>query len=476
MKTGPLINNPKITFTSESSLGIETISTSMSNVLCPVISGVTSKPFYWAFRCWCYYDLLKNKEKITNKDVNAYYKRVNYFLCLGSILAGKREDGGFVGSQYIYRDVNLKDNEFEYKENYLGTMTQLNYYKTALEDLNLIGIEEDNKKVIVSKCDIGMKIADAFDEIISKTGFYKYRFEECAIPRKTLIELGNSININFIGFDKCKEIFRNILFHSEQTKRIAANKEYICFLHKNSMQDLSDKKISRYLLFVQYATQEKREKMSESLKNVSIGWELVLGRQYYSKGLEIMWKYMLRMLIKPMNVEEWINECLNNSKFFSLKLEEKVKTVKDNYIFDFDEYDRKIIEKEQKSSDDKSMENGLKLIFAMYNRFKDREDISDLTDVYSRDTTVGPSLFCIQNNVERFNDKKVSDFLKYVMRDHIINQHLKTAYNKLPIYDGFFIIENDGKYIKREDYRIDFPLLKTTTVYSIVKDLDALYE
>lgn len=482
MSKGPLFNNKKQNFSSRYSLGIESISNTMSDTLCPIIANVTSRPFYWILRCWCYYDLLTNskaKNKITNRDIDNHYKRVNFFLCLGSILAGVRETGGFVGSVEISRYVDNNQNRktFDYQSGYIKTMTQLNYYRNALEVLSLIGEKEDEDgKTRLYLYNSGKLLSESFDKVLQKTKYYEYRNKEKGIPREVLVELGKKITIDLKNFPESRQIFSTILFDKSKTLsgRTNINKEYVKYIDSNSSYDISrDLGTNRYVLFNHYSKKAENNELPENLIDVSIGWEIIVGRQYYSYALGIIWKYLLGVLNYPMNINEWINYALNNSNF-SFSLDKKLSTIKDKYEFSFDEYEE-MCDYERTNSNKDSIENGLKLILAMYNRFKDRDDLpNDENHIYDRDIVSSSSIYNLQTEIEKYADKPIYEYLTYIFKNQLIYQHLETAFNKLPDHDGYFIIENDGYFIKTHDYDLQFSGLRTRTIYSVIKDLGLL--
>ena len=479
---GPIFNNKKQRFSSRYSLGIESISNTMSDVLCPIVANVTRRPFYWIFRCWCYYDLLENsksKSKITNDEIDNYIKKVNFFLCLGSLLADKWEPGGFIGSNSItkYLIDNSNNSSFDYNNNYITTMTQLNYYRSAVELLSLVGEKETEEGALrLYMFNNGKLLAESFDKVFKKTKYYAYRNEDKGIPKEILIELGRTITIDLKNFHESKRIFAGLLFDNSKTRtnRLNINREYVEYIEKNSSYDISnDLKKNRYFLFNHYCKKGEAHPLPENLEQTSIGWEIIVGRQYYSYGLGIIWKYMLSVLSYPMNINEWINYALSNSKF-SFSLNSKLSSIQNKYVFSFDEYEE-MCDKERKNSSSESIENGLKLILSMYDRFKDRDDIPKGNNhIFDRDIASSSSIYNLQAEVENYLDKPIYVYLTHIIKNQIINQHLETAFNKLPEHDGYFIIENEGNYIKTHDYKLQFPDLKTMTIYSVMKDLGLL--
>ena len=56
MPKGPQLNKLKKNFTTRDSLGIEGVATSIAADICPVVTTVTPRAFYWPFLVWIYYD------------------------------------------------------------------------------------------------------------------------------------------------------------------------------------------------------------------------------------------------------------------------------------------------------------------------------------------------------------------------------------------------------------------------------------
>ncbi len=54
MPKGPRFNNTSDQFTTRDSLGIESATASIQGELCPVVTTVTSRAFYWIFTVWNY--------------------------------------------------------------------------------------------------------------------------------------------------------------------------------------------------------------------------------------------------------------------------------------------------------------------------------------------------------------------------------------------------------------------------------------
>ena len=56
---GPRLNDRTTKSTERDNLGITSIQASMQDELCPVVTTVTYRAFYWPFLVWNYYDYIK---------------------------------------------------------------------------------------------------------------------------------------------------------------------------------------------------------------------------------------------------------------------------------------------------------------------------------------------------------------------------------------------------------------------------------
>ena len=64
MPKGPLYNKIESRVTTRDSLGIESATASLQGELCPVVTTVTPRAFYWIFMVWNYYDWRVHEEEL----------------------------------------------------------------------------------------------------------------------------------------------------------------------------------------------------------------------------------------------------------------------------------------------------------------------------------------------------------------------------------------------------------------------------
>ena len=104
----PLLNDTKVNFSSRDSLGIESVFTSISADLCPIINTVTPRAFYWAFMCWIYYDFYKNsgiKTYTVSEFDKRYLKRQDYYFVLANLISNNSDQFNLIGK--IKCQINL---------------------------------------------------------------------------------------------------------------------------------------------------------------------------------------------------------------------------------------------------------------------------------------------------------------------------------------------------------------------------------
>lgn len=478
---GPIINKTKSRFSTRYSLGIEGVAVSMAGVLCNIVNTVTPKPYYWAFFAWCYYDLYSHSEpsERTRSRVNEYIRKTNYYIALGNILANGHGVGGFVGQETIFNNTTLSNAFFNYSNHmqYLKGLSTMGYYSPGLDNMKLVVSENSDtgdtyKEPVITQ--EGEKLALAFDKVISTTQYYqKYRMSNNDVPRDVLIELGQIISYDLDGFDDCKAILIRNLFERNRTERLRNCKDYVSFVDTKYHYALSSPKNCRYVLYDMFSVRGEHKELDETLRSVADKWEVVMGRQYFVNGMEIIWKYMMSKLSRPMTMKEWIEYCISEQVFSSFDITDEIYSVCDEYDFSFQEREA-IIDKERRRSDEHSLENGLKILFSVYKRFKNRDDFEVSTQrffLYGKDN----DSICMEDFFKLLEENKyesIGFLLRYIMENYLIKQHMNTSFEKkLRGVDGYFLEEIEGKYVLKEHYSFDYQGNRLAQVYSVMKDL-----
>ncbi len=485
MAKGPRLNNISRKLTTRNSLGIEGVATTISAEICPIVNTVTPRPFYWAFMIWGFYDFYKNcKPKDRNaNNVYKYIKKHNYFFALASNINETDKTNGFAGADNTKKRITANQEKYNYDENYLKTtLSNMVYYLAGLYTMGLITDEdtETHKKHKYPRITLtGEKLAKAFNNVINKTVYYqKYRFETSNIPRDVLVDLGNIININLVGFDEVKNILRDILFNRNRTRKLLQCHNYLKFIFENEDIKNINSAEFRKILYDYYSPKGQfRKQYPKELKEIANSWEIVIGRQYFTTGLEIIWKFMLECLNVEKTYDLWIKDCFEES-IFRFNLEDKLSSLLKSCNYSFEERESMVIDaRSHKTSHESNIENGIGIILSVYNRFADREDFSkENTNYFNYGLESNSiSLNSFFNLVNDYKESSIADFIKYVMYNYLLEQHLNTAFEKMiQGRDGYYIEKIDDKYIRKEYFKLEFQGIKMVQLASVMRDLDIL--
>ena len=481
MNNGPYLNDIKRNFTTRDSLGIEGINASIQADLCPVVNTVTPRAFYWAFMTWIYYDFYKYSgiTERTDAAFEGYLKRQDYYFVMATILNDNPSYENPAGITQCEIDLNENDGPYPFNPLYLQVYHGgMQYYGAGCDTMQFTSDEdkEGNPYKLTRPTELGEEMALAFESVIKETTYYKeYRRNDRPVPRDVLKEYGRVINIALRGFDKCKQILRHRLFEIDPI--LSESAAYIKCLHEKYGIQYLNHVWCREMFFDHITPDGKRISISDDLKNAYDGWEIVIGRQYFTIGLEMIWKPMLAHIDAPETKEEWISDMINVSEF-SFDLNSKVKDVIGNCVLDFDTREDMISKASKGKESQKSIGNGIKIIFSIYSWLKSRndfnEDISKFL-VYGADSQSIP-LTELLNKVETYMNRSVKDFLVFIMSEWLIRQHYITALEKmLQERDGFYYEVTDGRYQNRgREFYVNFQGIRMIQLMQVMSDLDML--
>ena len=226
-----------------------------------------------------------------------------------------------------------------------------------------------------------------------------------------------------------------------------------------------------------YPYSDNKYSYPEELKEIIDSWEIVVGRQYFTSGLEMIWKYMLENLNSPKPYKAWFNDCLNNSKI-DFELTDKLSSIISSCNYSFSERESMIADARSRSSNHESnIENGIKIILSVYNRFINREDYSkDCKNYYN----YGMNNSSISFNeyfklVEEYKDKPIEEFIKHIMYHYLLNQHMNTAFEKmLQGRDGYYVEKIENEYSRKEYFDLDFQGIRMVQLAMVMQDLNVL--
>ena len=483
MKKGPLLNNNSRKFTTRDSLGIESVAASISRDLCPIVNTVTPRAFYWAFMVWIYYDFYKysgiEEHTVDVFDKN-YLKRQDYFFVLSQLLTEGSDQINLVGKQNSQDDINKNPNgPYVFNADYfVSRYGGMQYYNAGCITMDYIrDVDDNNKRFSFPKLTTeGEKMALEFQSTIKNTEYYKhYRLNDVPVPKDVLIEYGKAINIGLNGFESCKGSLRRHLFDNPANHMLKCSADYVKFIYDH--YDMSDAELSSYrnILFDVFSVRGRNETLPTNLRRIANGWEIVVGRQYFTSGLEAIWKYMLEQIKLPLTKKEWIKHCIDNTDW-EINIDDSVLTLLPKCNYDSKTRETMIYDAKRYAVPSKMVENGLKVVLSMYNRFVDRDDFGEESALLTKgNETSSISFEELINTVKNYMDKSIREFVIFIMDNWLIEQHRKTAFEKLMQgRDGFYFEEIDGSYSYKSSFEIDFQGIRLYQLSQVMKDLNML--
>ncbi len=487
---GPVLNDNSRSFTTRDSLGVEGVATTIQGEVCPIVNTVTPRAFYWPFMIWIYYDFYKYSgiEEKTYTNFNNYLKRQDYFFVLATLLTPESDRNGLVGIQQS--EIDIRDNPtgpYKYNPNYfVSRFGGMMYYNAGCLSMYFVtdNIPEKGENLsfpILTK--EGEKMALAFENVIKHTDYYtKYRIGDCAVPLDVLKEYGTVIKFNLEGFDECKSILRKYMFSDDRalhlTKRgnlLTECGNYIRLLKNQYEVSILGREVCRRIFFDYELPSGKKVNIPDSLKQVANKWEIIVGRQYFTSGLEMIWKYMLELLVSPMKLKKWFYTIFDSSEF-SFNIECTVKDIIDTCYFSFSEREKMINDATRGRNSNLSVENGLKIILSIYNRFSTRADLGDEKAFYSYGIDSQSISFTeLFEVIKEYMNRSARDLLLFIMKEWLVEQHYITAFEKMmQNRDGFYYEYIDGYYIRKHKFDLRFQDIRMTSLSQVMVDLDML--
>lgn len=490
MSKGPKLNNISRNFTTRDSLGIEGVAATMQADICPVVNTVTPRAFYWPFMTWIYYDFYRYSgiEEHNLNAFDAYLKRQDYFFVLATLLTEGSDQNNLVGKQQSQIDIDENPtgpypfNSKYFKTTYGG----MQYYNAGCLSMYFItdyDPQNDKSYSFPVLRPEGEEMAKAFEAVIKNTRYYKeYRKNDKPVPRDVLEEYGKVINFGLVGFDECKKLLRHYMFEDDRAVQLTNRSRLLtecCDYLKTIVTDYGvtemNRKVCRQLFYDYQLPNGKDLIVAKHLVSVANKWEIVIGRMYFVSGVGMIWKYMLEQLNGTLTLKEWIMQSINNADY-TWNLESKVSDVIEECIYDFKTRENMILATAQRNTSSYSIENGLKLIFSVYNRFANRPDLGDekIFFEYGEDSqSISMNQMFLQ--VNNYKDKTIEEFIIYIMTHWLVEQHYYTALNKLlQGRDGFYYEIIDGRYIRKHEYDVFFQENRMVQLTQVMRDLDML--
>lgn len=482
MSKGPKMNKIELSDTSRDNLGIEGAVLTMQDIACPIVTTVTPRCFYWCFLTWIYYDLRNlGANKINNELFINHLRRQDYFFVLSTLLNNNSDQNNIAGKDRAAVNINNNTTDlFEFDDKYYKIrMGGMNYYGGGVFTLGLLSDhnnETEESYPFPRLTKRGEQLAIAFEAVIKNTRYYKeYRLNNKSVPKDVLIELGNTLNVGLIGFENVKIQMSDILFGETSNPKLIESYNYLKFLNKEYKISSLDERTCRNILYDYFSDRLPESKNYPfELKNIINQWEIVVGRQYMTVGIEAIWKSMLEVLNIEKNAQKWITDSINFSTF-NFDVNSKLADLIINFNYSYEEREEMFIECRRGSN--RNIQLGIQLILSVFNRFYERNDFSDETNYFLLigDSNESISIKQMMDKVVEYFDKPIIQFIEYVLYEWCLKQHEKTAFSKmLRGEDAYFVEKVDGKYRKKRTAGLSFQGIRLVQLLVVMKDLNLL--
>lgn len=490
MPRGPILNDISRNFTTRDSLGIEGVAATMQASICPVVNTVTPRAFYWPFMVWLYYDYHRYVAagKPDAYSFNQYVKRQDYFFVLANLLIEGSDRSGLVGKLQTERDKSENtEGPYPYNKNYFqSNYGGMQYYNAGCLSMYYI-IDKDpetNQNLPFPKLTReGEQLALAFRNVIQETRYYKqFRLQNIPVPKDVLEEYGHVLRFDLQGFSECKEILRHYFFEDsravqtrERSRLLRESRDYILFLaNQHHLKNMNGVDLRR-ALYDFHAPEGAEIVVPEQLKTVANKWEIVIGRQFFTMGLEMIWKQMLAQLSLPMTRSEWLGTVLDTSTF-SIDLHAPLSELIGAGPVSFERMEEVIADAIHNRKMERCLENGLRVILTIYDRFHSRDDFGDERAFlwYGNDSH-SISLLELFERVKEFEQRPISAVLSFLMQKWLIEQHYITAFGKMmQERDGFYYEVINERYVRKFEFDLAFQAVRLTSLSQVMRDLDIL--
>ena len=191
---GPRLNDRTTKSTERDNLGITSIQASMQDELCPVVTTVTYRAFYWPFLVWNYYDYIKKHsvEEISASSAWSDFntncvKKNDFYFILGCMTNTEVERQNLAGVEKG-EEILKNGAPYSYDKNYLqASFGGMQYYAGGIATLGFVTDHEQDATPIPGLAriteSIGKPMGEAFDKVIKQTQYYKeYKDSDKPVP------------------------------------------------------------------------------------------------------------------------------------------------------------------------------------------------------------------------------------------------------------------------------------------------------
>ncbi|WP_318509121.1 hypothetical protein [Bacillus sp. T3] len=488
---GPVWTTSNVnTIKGEDHLGIRFVGISIADTLQSGITSITPRARYWSFFAWVLYDFLQySSSEKSLKEFKRFLKTQEWFYILSNIgwaVKSKTVTNALIGSKKGVSAWVSNQSAFEpvldyVKDSFGGYGT----YRNVMKIIGLTRESNADKGVQIDRLTpFGKELAESFENTIKGTAYYqRYRHSDVPIPRDVLVEYGSVAGLSSMKFGVSKDlpILINLFIPKEPKSDRARLRKQSLLYYMNIINQLPGQKMSfkiwQKTMYDGYYHQKLQ--LPKELQTVAIGWEIYHARQMFTYSLDSMWSYVLDLMSRRIyTTSELITHVLDELTTAGYDLNQNVHQLGDLIPLHPDTRQEYV---QNMSFDERGVVthiwDALLVLLDVRSRLQNRSEFnemhSSLLKLGGRESISFKSwdLIC-----EQYQDELVSDFVSYILKYYILDQHQKVALNKIITTknDTYHFVENDGKLYFISDDRPTFNVFRVNQGLTILEDLQLI--
>jgi len=490
--SGPKLNMSKYnSIIGQDHLGIRYVAVNIANSLLPGITTITPRARYWSFFAWVLYDFIENSPNKSLKKFKEFLKIQECFFIAANIAASEKYGLNIDGLQGVTRIQLLWSNNNSHID-YVNDYLQNSFvgYAAYRNVMKITGVTEDgdlSQKIEIDRLKpLGKELALAFKSEIEETTYYKnFRTGQLSVPKDILLEYGGKVSLSDAQDTADGEILRKIFLsegHTLKTNRTDSLRYFKYILENNPTNKARDVYWYNALYNIYSPLGESFKGIEEEFKSIALGWEVFQGRQYFTFGLEGIWKVVLKKLENSsMSRQNLLSSILEKANFGHHSINSKLSDLMPEIPLSKQKVDEILAYLRDNGNDGKrSIHLSLLLMLEVYKRFKNRTDLDEYHHNILLEMGGKPNLSLSYwfKIVEKYYNSNLNEVIGFIINNLLINQHLRVALEKI-LYtnnDTYHFIEDEGiLYGKLLDYPT-FNSLRILEGITIAKDIGLITE
>lgn len=473
-------------------LGIRSVGISMADQLQSGITSITPRARYWSFFAWVLHDFIQHSSlEKTNKNFKSFLKKQEWFFILANVAEAEERNvltHDLIGVSKGMEEWRKKRDTYEPVYNYVqDSFGGYGTYRNVMKILGVTKIGDEEKGVHIDRLvPTGKSLAEAFEQTIQHTDYYqKYRLKDQAVPREVLLEYGRVAALDRLKDSAAKDhsLLADVFMPIEPKNPLQVKRKNSMLYYMNIInQSKGNKLTSAYLQDMMYdGLFQKQLEVPDSIQTEAKGWEIYQARQFFTYSLDTMWSYLLhKMSRKIFTMSELIHSVLVELESYDYNLLNNVKTL-DNFVSSNPDI-RKPTFETMKNKDMNAKDHiwcPMLTLLLIYNRLQNRNDFEtfhqDLLSLGGKDSI---SFTIWMQVVQSYSDKSIKEFLSYILRYFVLEQHQKVALNKMITTknETYHFVENEGKLYFISDDHPSFNVFRVRQGLTILVDLGLIEE